>query len=182
MFNQIFRLKLENELLLTKSKAQMINLYLDLQQKVEQLEKANEKLKHKLNDIAFGDDSELALRFLRKIDYVDFDEKRKVYINKHNNEPFLWKDEQEKDYYLKDEELNEYTQQLEYKVEQLENIRKEAIEYLTSYESISTIQGLNDIEKNKILDEKTMNEMVNRYLKVHDILLNILNKGSESNV
>ncbi len=60
-----------------------------LQQKVEQLEKENDKLKHKLNDIAFGDDSELALRFLRKIDYVDFDEKRKVYINKHNNEPFI---------------------------------------------------------------------------------------------
>ena len=99
----------------------------NLQQKVEQLEKENDKLKHKLNDIAFGDDSELALRFLRKIDYVDFDEKRKVYINKHNNEPFLWKDEREKDYYLKDEELNEYTQQLEYKVEQLENIIKEAI-------------------------------------------------------
>ena len=150
------------------------------QYKLEQLEKENDKLKHKLNDIAFGDDSELALRFLRKIDYVDFDKKRKVYINKHNNEPFLWKDEQEKDYYLKDEELNEYTQQLEYKVEQLENIRKEAIECLTSYESISTIQGLNDIEKNKILDEKTMNEMVNRYLKVHDILLNILNKGDNN--
>ena len=32
------KIKLENELLLTKSKAQMINLYLDLQQKVEQLE------------------------------------------------------------------------------------------------------------------------------------------------
>ena len=63
---------------------------------------------------------------------------------------------------------------------ELENIRKEAIEYLTSYESISTIQGLNDIEKNKILDEKTMNEMVNRYLKVHDILLNILNKGDNN--
>lgn len=31
------RLKLENELLLTKSKAQMINLYLDLQQKVDRL-------------------------------------------------------------------------------------------------------------------------------------------------
>ncbi len=124
------RLKLENELLLTKSKAQMVNLYLDLQQKVEQLEKENDKLKHKLNDIAFGDDSELALRFLRRIGYVGFDEKRKVYINKHNNEPFLWKDEQEKDYYLKDEELNEYTQQLEYKVEQLENIIKEAIEYI----------------------------------------------------
>ena len=100
---------------------------------VEQLEKENDKLKHKLNDIAFGDDSELALRFLRKIDYVGFDEKRKVYINKHNNEPFIWEDEQEKDYYLKDEELNEYTQQLEYKVEQLENIRKEAIEYLKEF-------------------------------------------------
>ena len=111
----------------------------DLQQKVEQLEKENEKLKHKLNDIAFGDDSELALRFLRKIDYVDFDEKRKVYINKHNNEPFLWKDEQEKDYYLKDEELNEYTQQLEYKVEQLENMRKEAIEFMKENCDIITI-------------------------------------------
>ena len=93
-------------------------------------QRENDLLKHKLNDIAFGDDSELALRFLRRIGYVGFDEKRKVYINKHNNEPFLWKDEQEKDYYLKDEELNEYTQQLEYKVEQLENIRKEAIEYI----------------------------------------------------
>ena len=69
---------------------------------------------------------------------------------------------------------------VQYKLEQLENIRKEAIEYITSYESISTIQGLNDIEKNKILDEKTMNEMVNRYLKVHDILLNILNKGDNN--
>lgn len=64
-------------------------------------------------------------------------------------------------------------------IEQLENIRKEAIGYVTSYESISTIQGLDDIEKNKNLDEKTMNEMINRYLKVHDILLNILNKGSD---
>lgn len=65
------------------------------------------------------------------------------------------------------------------RLEQLENIRKESIGYVTSYESISTIQGLDDIEKNKNLDEKTMNEMINRYLKVHDILLNILNKGSD---
>ena len=113
-----------------------------LQQKVEQLEKENDKLKHKLNDIAFGDDSELALRFLRRIGYVGFDEKRKVYINKHNNEPFLWKDEQEKDYYLKDEELNEYTQQLEYKVEQLENIRKEATEFMKeNCDIITTYKG-----------------------------------------
>ncbi len=73
-----------------------------------------------------------------------------------------------------------YVDELEKKVEQLENIRKEAIEYVTSYESISTIQGLDAIEKNKILDEKTMNEMVNRYLKVHDNLLNILNKGDNN--
>lgn len=130
-----------------------------LQQKVEQLEKENDKLKHKLNDIAFGDDSELALRFLRKIDYVDFDEKRKVYINKHNNEPFLWKDEQEKDYYLKDEELNEYTQQLEYKVEQLENIRKEAIEELSYMSTDAYVEDYDIREKH------------------YNLLMNILNKG-----
>lgn len=55
-----------------------------------------------------------------------------------------------------------------------------AIEYLTSYNSIHTIQfgtendSLNDIELNKTLDEKTLTEMTNRYLKVHDKLLEIL--------
>lgn len=78
-----------------------------------------EKIKQKLNWTAFGDDPELALRYLRKIGYVDFDEERKVYINKHNNEPFLLEDEQEKGYYIKDEELNEYTEQLEYQVKSL---------------------------------------------------------------
>lgn len=78
------------------------------------------------------------------------------------------------------EQYEDEIKDLQKKVEQLENIRKEAIEYVTSYESISTIQGLDAIEKNKILDEKTMNEMVNRYLKVHDILLNILNKGDNN--
>ena len=72
------KIKLENELLLTKSKAQMINLYLDLQQKVEQLEKENEKLKY----------------------LVDDSHTMKAFIVEHN------------------------------KVEQLENIRKEAIEYI----------------------------------------------------
>ena len=53
-------------------------------------------------------------------------------------------------------------------------------EYLTSYSSIHNIQfgtendSLNDIELNKTLDEKTLNEMTNRYLKVHDKLLEIL--------
>lgn len=81
--------------------------------------KENQNLKQKLNWIAFGDDHELALRYLRKIGYVDFDEERKVYINKHNNEPFLLDDEEEKDYYIKDEELNEYTKQLEYQNQEL---------------------------------------------------------------
>lgn len=49
-----------------------------------------------------------------------------------------------------------------------------AVEYITSYESISTIQGLAYIEDNKQFDEKTMTEMTNRYLKVHDKLLDIL--------
>lgn len=85
----------------------------------KELKKQNDSLKQKLNWIAFGDDPELALRYLRKIGYVDFDEERKVYINKHNNEPFLLEDEQEKGYYIKDEELNEYTEQLEYQVKSL---------------------------------------------------------------
>lgn len=88
-------------------------------QVLERTAKENQELKQKLNWVAFGDDPELSLRYLRKIGYVDFDEERKVYINKHNNEPFLLKDEQEKDYYIKDEELNEYTTQLEYKVKEL---------------------------------------------------------------
>ena len=131
-------------------------------------QRENDLLKHKLNDIAFGDDSELALRFLRRIGYVGFDEKRKVYINKHNNEPFLWKNEQEKDYYLKDEELNEYTQQLEYKVEQLENIRKETIEYVLK----------NKLYKFKYDDEELFEITTDK--KAKDDLLNILNKGDNN--
>lgn len=53
---------------------------------------------------------------------------------------------------------------------------KELREYITSYESISIIQGLNDITKNKDLDDKTMIEMTNRYLEVHDKILDILDK------
>lgn len=84
-----------------------------------ELVEENQELKQKLNWIVFGDDTELALRYLRKIGYVDFDEERKVYINKHNNEPFLLDDEEEKAYYIKSEELNEYTKQLEYQNQEL---------------------------------------------------------------
>ena len=61
----------------------------------------------------------------------------------------------------------------------LREINNEAREYLTSYEAISTIQGLDNIEKNKQLDENTINEMTNRYLKVHHKLLSILDKMNE---
>ena len=104
-------------------------------EEIRQLKKENDSLKQKLNWIAFGDDSELALRYLRKIGYVDFDEERKVYINKHNNEPFLLKDEQEKAYYIKDNELNEYTEQLEYKIKTINNLckkQKEVIDKLNN--------------------------------------------------
>ena len=100
-------------------KEQLNSLVNSCQEEIRRLKKQNDSLKQKLNWIAFGDDSELALRYLREIGYVDFDEERKVYINKHNNEPFLLKDEQEKDYYIKDNELNEYTEQLEYQIKEL---------------------------------------------------------------
>ena len=63
-------------------------------------------------------------------------------------------------------------------IDYYKTIVNKAIEYLTSYESISTIQGLDNIEKNKQLDENTMNIMTSRYLDVHHNLLNIL-KGSD---
>ena len=72
--------------------------------------------------------------------------------------------------------LNNLQQQVKKQKEVIDKLR----EYLTSYSSIHTIQfgtendSLNDIELNKTLDEKTLNEMTNRYLLVHDKLLEIL--------
>ena len=64
--------------------------------------------------------------------------------------------------------------------EQLRAIIKEVREYITSYESISTIQGLNNLELlNDGLDYKTIEEMTNRYFKVHDKILEILDKVSD---
>ena len=60
------------------------------------------------------------------------------------------------------------------------SIIKEVREYITSYESIETIQQCEHSENNKGLDRDTMIEMTNRYLKVHDKLLEILDKvGSD---
>lgn len=70
--------------------------------------------------------------------------------------------------------LLEYIEQLEQQCKKQKEIIDKAIEYITSYESISIIQGLTDTKDNKQLDEKTMAEMTNRYLLVHDKLLRIL--------
>ena len=71
-------------------------------------------------------------------------------------------------------ELQLYLMNLKEQVKKQKEINQKAIEYITSYESISTIQGLTCIEANKQFDEKTMTEMTNRYLLVHDKLLEIL--------
>lgn len=63
---------------------------------------------------------------------------------------------------------------LEQQCRKQKEVIDKAVEYITSYESISTIQGLTHAEDNKQLDEKTMAEMTNRYLLVHDKLLQIL--------
>ena len=59
---------------------------------------------------------------------------------------------------------------------ELHSIIKEVREYITSYESIETIQQCEHSENNKGLDRDTMIEMTNRYLKVHDKTLEILDK------
>jgi uncharacterized protein YktB (UPF0637 family) len=71
--------------------------------------------------------------------------------------------------------------ELNKELQQRGNIIKEVREYITSYESISTIQGLEEIEANKDLDEKTLNEMVRRYMIVHDKVLEILDKVDKEN-
>lgn len=81
------------------------------------------------------------------------------------------------------EEKEKLQEQLSSNILQFENQQKEDIinkirEYLTSYESISEIEGLNNVKENKKLDEKTMDEMIRRYMNVHDKMLEILyNKG-----
>ena len=154
--------------------------------------KENQELKQKLNWIAFGDDAELALRYLRKIGYVDFDEERKVYINKHNNEPFALDEEEEKAYYIKSEELNEYTKQLEYQNKELKkqveetdrklfftkneldmrqksidnklNQQKEFIKYLE--DEIKSCELICDLIFNRNKEMKIYKEILQKYKKI----------------
>lgn len=98
---------------------------------ITNLQQENERLKFYLNDVVFDDnniDVELSARYLRKLGYIDFDEERQVYVNKHNNQPFMQEDTKEKSFYIKDDELNDYTKQLENKIEK-------AVEYIEKNKS-----------------------------------------------
>ena len=64
-------------------------------------------------------------------------------------------------------------------LQQKENIIKEVREYITSYESIETIQQFDHNKNNKDLDYSTIDEMTRRYMMVHDRILEILEKVEE---
>lgn len=66
-------------------------------------------------------------------------------------------------------------------IERLHNIIKEVREYITSYESIETIQQFDHNKNNKDLDYSTIDEMTRRYMMVHDKILKILDKEVISN-
>ena len=124
---------------------------------VDKVNWENNILKRRLNDIVFDDankDVELGARYLRKIGYIDFDEERKVYVNKHNNEPIIQEDEREKDYYIPDEELNEYTKQLEYKNDLLNKIIEKAKHFVDQVLGYHLSSGYEQLEKdcNELFD------------------------------
>ena len=70
---------------------------------------------------------------------------------------------------------------LQKEIERLNNIIKEVREYITSYESIETIQQFDHNKNNKDLDYSTIDEMTRRYMMVHDKILKILDKEVISN-
>ena len=73
-------------------------------------------------------------------------------------------------------ELIDYVEELKDQLQQKENIIKEVREYITSYESIETIQQFDHNKNNKDLDYSTIDEMTRRYMIVHDKILEILDK------
>jgi hypothetical protein len=62
----------------------------------------------------------------------------------------------------------------ENKINKYKQVIDKIKEYLTSYESINTIQECETPENNIGLDEKTFVEMVNRHMKLHDKILELL--------
>lgn len=83
---------------------------------------------------------------------------------------------------IQEQEIKNYIKDLQNQLQQKENIIKEVREYLTSFQSIETIQQTEHPEKNKGLDEKTFIEIVNRYMEVHHKLLEILDKDNNEKI
>ena len=124
----------------------------------------NENLKYWLNDVIFDEnniDVELPARYLRKLGYIDFDDKKKVYINKHNNSPFMQEDSKEKAFYLKDEELNEYTQQLESQNDDYKSRIDKAIEIYQNRNSVN-------IKKKRFMEDKNTSDLMYEMLQGSD--------------
>ena len=77
---------------------------------------------------------------------------------------------------MRKEEMIKGLYDLSARVIKQENIIKEVREYITSYESIETIQQFDHNKNNKDLDYSTIDEMTRRYMMVHDKILKILDK------
>ena len=79
----------------------------------------------------------------------------------------------------------DYINNLKKQINKQKEVIEKAKKYLTSYESIHLIQYGKELEVlckygcNQNLDNKTILEMTNRYLKVHDKLLDILKEISK---
>ena len=111
---------------------------------IYKLQEENKRLKFYLNDVIFSefnDDVELAARYLRKLNYIDFDEENQIYINKHNEEPFCQSDAREKHFFIEDDEINDYVKQIENEALMLKRIVKEAIDYINTAQ-YSDVSGL----------------------------------------
>lgn len=102
-------------------------------------------------------------------------EKYKNMLKRKNKEKKIYKD---KNASLQFEKQKLYIALLnrEKEIERLHSIIKEVREYITSYESIETIQQFDHNKNNKDLDYSTIDEMTRRYMIVHDKVLKILDK------
>ena len=121
---------------------------------ITNLQEENEHLKYHLNDVIFDEnniDVELGARLLRKLGYCDFDDVRQVYVNKHNNQPLMQEDTKEKAFYIRDDELDDYTQQLESKIERAKFI----------YETRNTVEG----KKARFFEGKHTHDLMYEVLK-----------------
>ena len=106
------------------------------------LEKENEELKIRLNHICFSGDHtaevETALRYLKKIGYVGFDDEKQIYINKqYGVEGFIvygYDERREKAFFIEEDKLDDYTKQLEEQVKRLKQELYEKIEKLEELE------------------------------------------------